>query len=57
MFEESGLVAAILLNRKIDEELADRRAFNGPDVQPEFEPQRRRRLMPRFLRRKDVTVA
>lgn len=57
MFNESGLVVAILLNRKIDDDLADRRAFNGPETQPELEPQRRRRLLPRFLRRKDATLA
>lgn len=58
MFDETAIVAALLLNRKMDDDLADRRAFYGPDAQPETEqPRRKRNLTPRFLRRKDANLA
>ena len=45
---ETALVAAILVNRKHEDDLADRRVFYGPDAQPEAEKPRRtlRSLLP-----------
>ena len=51
MLDETMVVAAILMNRKIDDDVADRRAFYGPDALPETtQPPKRSRLQ-RFLRR------
>ncbi len=51
MFETSAVAAAMIndLQRRLD--LADRRAFNGPDVTPTTEEARRKVRLPRFLRR------
>jgi hypothetical protein len=51
MFETSVVAAAMIndLKRRID--LADRRAFYGPDATPTSEETRRARRVPRFLRR------
>ena len=52
MFDETMVVAALMMNRKQNDDITDRRAFYGPDAQPETEqPQRKRTLMSRFLRR------
>lgn len=52
MFDETMIVAALMMNRKQNDDIADRRAFSGPDAQPEAEqPQRKRTFVPRFLRR------
>ncbi len=52
MFDETMVVAALMMNRKQNDDVADRRAFSGPDAQPEdAQPQRKRNLVSRFLRR------
>lgn len=52
MFDETMIVAALMMSRKADEDSADRRAFNGPDALPEAEqPRRKRTLVSRFMRR------
>lgn len=52
MFQESAIISAILLNKKVFEDEADRRAFYGPDAQPEVtQPRRSKVRTPRFLRR------
>ncbi len=51
MFEETMIVSALMLNRKISDDVADRRAFYGPDVQGVEEKPRRAIRVPHFLRR------
>lgn len=54
---ETAIAVAILVNRKRDEDLADRRVFYGPDAQPETEEPRRRTLLSRLPRRKTTPIA
>jgi len=56
MMYETAIVAAILVNRKHEEDLADRRVFYGPDAQPETEKPRRT-LRSRLPHRKTTPVA
>lgn len=57
MFDETMVVAALIMNRARNEETADRRAFYGPDAQPEVvQAQPKRTRLPRFLRRPTPVV-
>ncbi len=51
MFENAALAAAIINEIKRNQEIADRRAFNGPDAVPTTEQVRRESRLPRILRR------
>ena len=56
MFEVAVVAAALIHQLKRNEEIADRRAFYGPDAPPLTEQARRDARLPRFLRR-GTTVA
>ncbi|MDQ6833936.1 MAG: hypothetical protein M3008_11105 [Chloroflexota bacterium] len=51
MFEAAVVVAAIVNEVKRNEDIADRRAFYGPDLAPSQEESRRKMRLPRFMRR------
>ena len=51
MFETSIVAAAMINDMKRQLDLADRRAFYGPDATPTTEESRRKIRVPRFLRR------
>ena len=51
LFESAMVAAAMVSEMKRNEELADRRAFYGPDAMPAQEESRRKVRAPRFLRR------
>ncbi|MCA1666434.1 MAG: hypothetical protein LC793_03355 [Thermomicrobia bacterium] len=51
MFETAVLAAAMVKVMKRNEEIADRRAFYGPDVVPSQDEPRRKVRLPRFMRR------
>lgn len=51
MFEAAVIAAAMVNELKRNEEIADRRAFYGPDLEPLQEAPRRKVRMPRFARR------
>lgn len=51
MFETSVVAAAMINDLKRQLDLADRRAFYGPDATPTSEESRRKVRVPRFLRR------
>jgi hypothetical protein len=51
MFETAVVAAAIVSELKRNEDLADRRAFYGPDLVPSQEAPRRKVRLPRFVRR------
>lgn len=51
MFETAMVAAAMVSEMKRNEDLADRRAFYGPDATPASEESRRKARVPRFLRR------
>lgn len=51
MFETSVVAAAMINDLKRQLDLADRRAFYGPDAAPTAEEARRKVRVPRFLRR------
>lgn len=56
MFESAMVVSAIISTMKHNDEIADRRAFYGPDAPPIIEQPRRKVRAPRFPRRGE-TVA
>ena len=51
MFEASVVAAAMINDLKRELDLADRRAFYGPDATPTSEQSRRKVRIPWFLRR------
>ncbi|GEM_PF-6854215 len=51
MFETAVVAAALVSELKRNEDLADRRAFYGPDLEPSREERRRAIRLPRFMRR------
>ena len=51
MFETSVVAAAMINDLKREIDLADRRAFYGPDATSAHEQPRRKLRLPRFLRR------
>ncbi len=51
MFETAVIAAAMVNVRKHNEEVADRRAFYGPDAVPLPDEPRRKVRLPRFMRR------
>jgi hypothetical protein len=51
MFEGAVVAAAMVNELKRNEEIADRRAFYGPDLVPVQEAPRRKIRLPRFARR------
>jgi hypothetical protein len=48
---ETYIAAAMVNEMKCNEEIADRRAFYGPDLAPSQEEPRRKIRLPRFMRR------
>ncbi|MGI8687196.1 MAG: hypothetical protein ACR2M3_01335 [Thermomicrobiales bacterium] len=48
---ETALAAALVKVWKHNEDIADRRAFYGPDLVPSQEESRRKVRLPRFMRR------
>lgn len=51
MFEGAAVAAAMVNEMKRKEDIADRRAFYGPDLVPSQEESRRKVRLPRFVRR------
>jgi len=51
MFEAAVVAAALVNELKRNEDIADRRAFRGPDAEPLQEAPRRKVRLPRFTRR------
>lgn len=51
MFEAAVVAAAMVNELKRSEDIADRRAFYGPDLVPSEEAPRRKVRLPRFVRR------
>lgn len=51
MFEGAVVAAAMVNEMKRKEEIADRRAFYGPDLAPSQDEPRRKVRLPRFMRR------
>ncbi len=51
MFEIAAMAATMVREIKRNEDIADRRAFYGPDAVPSVEEPRRKVRVPRFLRR------
>jgi hypothetical protein len=51
MFEGAVVAAAMVNEMKRKEDIADRRAFYGPDLSPSQEVPRRKVRLPRFMRR------
>jgi hypothetical protein len=51
MFETAVVAAAMVNELKRNEDVADRRAFYGPDLAPSQEESRRKVRLPRFMRR------
>ena len=51
MFETAVVAAAMVNELKRNEDIADRRAFYGPDLVPSEEAPRRKVRLPRFVRR------
>lgn len=48
---ETAIAAALVSALKHNEDIADRRAFYGPDLAPSQEEPRRKVRLPRFIRR------